>query len=97
MTVLSTCIHVYHVCAQCQVKSEGNFRSAEPGVMGSCKLPYRSWEPTPGPLQEQQAFFTKPSLYYPSLYHLNKNNRTTKGSPPSLPVTQREDHVCFPG
>lgn len=56
-------LHMYHVCAWCQVKSEGNIRSVEPGVMSSCKLLYRSWEPTPGPLQEQHVFFTKPSLY----------------------------------
>ena len=53
-------IDILHVCLY-----EG-FRSLLAGVTDRCELPCWYWELNPGPLEEQQVFFTaEPSLISP--------------------------------
>jgi hypothetical protein len=48
------CVYVYHMCAWCPRRSKECIRFQGNGVTASCGPPCECFEPSPGPLQEQQ-------------------------------------------
>lgn len=71
---------MFTVCIQCLWRPKEVIRCPGTGDTGSCDLPCESWDPNPGPLEEQPVFLTRaitaaPSLASTFMYHIVKQDK----------------------
>lgn len=65
------CMYVYVAHACCLQRLEEGVRSPGTGVKDGCEPPSFSWDPKPGPLQDQQVLLTTKPTLLPLIFSAN--------------------------